>query len=267
MPRGRRVVSPVELLGLPPLTARSVLASVLLGATRGLSSRTLTGLAVLFGVAPATSRVALSRMVAAGEVTVQDGRYRVAGRLQRRQSRQALSVAPQILDWDGGWDVWIVRSHRKTTAARVALRAAMVELRYGQYREGVWMRPANLVDGPFTEAHEIVEAQAEHFWGVPSQDPAGLAASLWDIRSWAEQAELLVDAIMFLRPQVDEGADGALSPGFLVLVAVVHHLGADPLLPVSALPSGWPGVRLREEFTSFDMAWQQLLADWRRSLR
>jgi phenylacetic acid degradation operon negative regulatory protein len=251
----------------PTLTARSVLASALLGTTRGLSSRTLSGLGALFGIAPATSRVALSRMVAAGEVSIEDGRYRVAGPFKRRQTRQALSVSPQIHDWEGHWDLWIVRSHRKTAADRVALRAAMIELRNAEYREGVWTRPANLLDGPLTEAHQTLDTQAEHFLAKPSEDPTALAAGLWDLAIWARQANALANAMDYLRPQVDDGADGALSPGFLVLVAVVQHLGADPLLPAEILPDPWPGDLLRIEFASFENAWQELLATWRRSLR
>jgi phenylacetic acid degradation operon negative regulatory protein len=263
----RTAVSPLDSLELPPLTARSVLASALLGTTRGLSSRTLTGIGALFGVAPATSRVALSRMVAAGEVAVDDGRYKVAGPFKRRQARQEVSVSPQIHDWDGQWDMWIVRSSRKTAADRVALRNSMVELRLAEYREGVWIRPANLVDGPLTEAHQTIEAQAEHFLCVPSEDPAPLAGGLWELDAWAVEAGRLIDAMTFLRPEVAGGADGALSPGFMVLVAVVHHLGADPLLPTEILPANWPGDRLRQDFVTFEKEWQQLLATWRRSMR
>ena len=41
----------------------------------------------LFGIAPTTARVALSRMVASGEVVVDAGRYRAAGSFARRQQR------------------------------------------------------------------------------------------------------------------------------------------------------------------------------------
>lgn len=58
----------------------------------------------------------------------------------------------------------------------------------------------------------------------------------------------------------------ALAPSFLVLVEIVHHLGADPPLPPELIAGDWPGPELRNQFTSLELAWQQLLATWRRSL-
>ena len=55
---------------LKPLTARSVLASTLLGVTPPrLSTRVLVRSGELFGVGESATRTALSRMVAAGWVT------------------------------------------------------------------------------------------------------------------------------------------------------------------------------------------------------
>ncbi len=60
-------------LGLRPLTTRSVLLSTLLGAhPPRLRARHLVRVGRLFGIAEGTVRVALSRMVADGDV-VQEG--------------------------------------------------------------------------------------------------------------------------------------------------------------------------------------------------
>ena len=74
-----------------PLTARSVLASALLGEDPPeLPVAHLVHLAGLFGINPNRARVALSRMVASGEATTDGaGRYRLAGRLLERRDRQA----------------------------------------------------------------------------------------------------------------------------------------------------------------------------------
>src|SRR4051812_7185840 len=73
-----------------PLTARSIVASMLLGMDPPESSgRMLVRSGELFGVAEGTVRTALSRMLAAGELeTAGDGRYRLAGPLLARQARQ-----------------------------------------------------------------------------------------------------------------------------------------------------------------------------------
>jgi phenylacetic acid degradation operon negative regulatory protein len=262
----RREKTPLDALDLPPLTARSVLGSALIGTRRGLSSRTLTSLAALFGIAPATSRVALSRMLAAGEVTSKDGRYQVAGPFRRRQDHQTASVESMLADWDGGWDLWIVRSTRRNAAERVSLRNAMIELRNAEYREGVWMRPSNLPDGLDADAWRIAVKQAERFSAGPHEEASALASSLWDLDAWASRANTLLEAASYLRPEVDAGSDTSLAPSFRVLVDIVHHFNADPLLPPELLPKKWPGPRLRAEFSGFEAAWQNLLADWRVSL-
>src|SRR3954470_1143428 len=75
-----------------PLSARSVVASTLLGMHPPvLSARVLVKSGELFGIAEGTTRTALSRMVNAGELVVEDRSYRLAGRLLERQARQDVS--------------------------------------------------------------------------------------------------------------------------------------------------------------------------------
>ena len=79
--------------GNRPLTARSVLASALLGEDPPeLPVAHLVHLAGLFGINENRARVALSRMASTGEVTTDgSGRYRLAGHLLDRQGRQSQS--------------------------------------------------------------------------------------------------------------------------------------------------------------------------------
>ena len=58
----------------------------------------------LFGFAEGTVRVALSRMVATGELqAVGTGRYRLAGHLLERQARQDESRRAPSRRWNGDW--------------------------------------------------------------------------------------------------------------------------------------------------------------------
>ena len=102
----------------------------------------LTG---LFGISENRARVALSRMVAGGEATSDGtGRYRLAGHLAARQSRQSASRAGATAPYDGAWWLAVVTTTREH--GRGARRAA-ADPSYGrlaELREGVWMRPANL---------------------------------------------------------------------------------------------------------------------------
>ena len=91
-----------------PLTARSVLASALLGMDPPeLPVAQLVRLTGLFGISENRARVALSRMVAGGEATSDgSGRYRLAGHLAARQSRQSASRAGRdraLRRGSGGW--------------------------------------------------------------------------------------------------------------------------------------------------------------------
>src|SRR4051812_37910406 len=92
-----------------PLTARSVLASVLLGTEPSwLPTPRLVRTAELFGISEGTARTALSRMSAAGEVEGLEGGYRLVGRLAERGERQAASRAASTRPWDGTWELAVV---------------------------------------------------------------------------------------------------------------------------------------------------------------
>lgn len=234
-----------------PLTARSVLLSTLLGAhPPELPARVLVRSGELFGVAEGTARVALSRMLAAGEVVQADGRYRLVGRLLERQARQDESRRPALRRWRDDWTIAVVTAAGRTAAGRVALRSAMRELRMAELREGVWLRPANL------RLPRREETQCTWFSARPEEDAVGLAGRLWDLGAWAARAEELQGRMRRLR--LDD--TDALAPGFVLSAAVLRHFQADPLLPEALLPADWPGAALREEFDRFDAAF---LAAWR----
>jgi phenylacetic acid degradation operon negative regulatory protein len=46
---------------------------------------------------------------------------------------------------------------------------------------------------------------------------------------------------------------------------VLRHLQADPLLPEMLLPPGWPGVRLRTVYDTWDARYRATLREWSRS--
>lgn len=235
-----------------PLTARSVLLSTLLGARPPeLPVRVLVRSGELFGIAEGTVRVALSRMLAAGEVEqADDGRYRLAGRLLERQARQDESRRPVVRRWRGAWVTAVVTAEGRTASGRVALRAAMHDLRMGELREGVWLRPDNL------RLARPDDSQCTWLSSRPEGDPAALADRLWNLDAWSARAEELRDRmhrIRFDRPD-------ALAPGFVLSAAVLRHFQADPLLPEELLPAAWPGAALRQDYDAFEAAF---LTAWR----
>ena len=73
-------------------------------------------------------------------------------------------------------------------------------------------------------------------------DPAGLAARLWDLPEWVRMGRELLDEI----------ATAADIPGrFVSAAAIVRHLLTDPVLPAELLPADWPGDTLRTAYTNF----------------
>jgi phenylacetic acid degradation operon negative regulatory protein len=239
----------------PPLTARSVLASTLLGADPPeLPVAHLVRVAELFGINDNRARVALSRMAASGEAVARgDGRYALAGHLLVRQRRQAASRIGQTRDWDGTWVLAVVTTAGSSAEVRARRRAALGRARLAELREGVWTRPDNLatvLDEDLVADLVVVHGAR----GVPTEAAGGL----WDLDGWATRARLLLAALEAASP----AAPADLAPGFVLSAAVLRHLQADPLLPDPLLPAGWPGARLRRGYDAWDAAYRHVLARW-----
>ena len=242
------------------MTARSVLASALLGEEPPeLPVAHLVRLAGLFGISQNRARVALSRMVAAGEATTDgSGRYRLAGHLLERRQRQTVSQVGQTRRWYGRWRLVVVTTSGRAPEERLALRKRLVLARLAERREGVWMRPDNidLVPDPSDDP------QLALFTALPDEDPSALVAALWDLAAWSARAAELAADMDRLVP-----ADPAhLAPGFELSAAVLRHMQADPLLPAALLPPGWPGQALRDAYQQWDRQYRGVLATWGRTL-
>ncbi|MDE3085938.1 MAG: PaaX domain-containing protein, C- domain protein [Acidobacteriota bacterium] len=247
--------------GTVPLTARSVLASTLLGADPPeLPVAHLVRMAGLFGINPNRARVALSRMVSSGEATTDGaGRYRLAGHLLARQRRQTASRAGRTGPWQGGWHVVVLTAVGDQADVRAGRRRALEAARLGELRLGVWTRPDNLaldLGGPLAG----LEGDATRFAATPAGDPGELSRSLWDLEGWAAGARRLMGE---MRDAPTTSADD-LAPGFVLSAAVLRHLQADPLLPAELLPAGWPGAALRSAYDAYDARYRGVLADWGR---
>jgi phenylacetic acid degradation operon negative regulatory protein len=249
--------------GTTALTARSVLASVLLGTDGAwLPTPRLVRTAELFGITEGTARTALSRMVSAGEAEGVEGGYRLVGRLAARQQRQSASRAAATLPWDGTWELAMVHTGAARPAgARALLRTSLRELRLGELREGVWARPDNLDPDRSPEASHVAGQWCQWWVGAqPNLEPD--VDELFELDDWAAVAEELRDDIAGLTPRLEAGEETALAAGFVTSADVLRHLQHDPLLPVELLPEDWPGDILRQEYDRYDAAYRALLRTW-----
>lgn len=255
---------------LPPLTARSVVASVLLGTEPPvMAAATLVRAGELFEIAEGTVRTALSRMTSAGELTRRgDGRYELAGHLAERQRRQIASRRAVVANWNGNWELWLVGPRSRPPEQRAALRRAALALRLAEARDGVWLRPDNLPGSSRpANARAVMESQATRMLAQPDTDDE-LAASLWDLRSWNQTAMDLRRRMHASTSRLVEDDTSALAPGFVLAAAVLRHLNADPLLPeelrVSVVGAADQSAALRRDYDRYDGAYRALLARWLR---
>jgi phenylacetic acid degradation operon negative regulatory protein len=246
-----------------PLTARSVLASVLLGTDPPwLPTALLVRTTALFGITEGTTRTALSRLVAAGDAVAEGGGYRLVGRLVARQERQVASRRAEVRPWAGTWELATVEGDaRRPAAERAALRAALRALRLVELREGVWGRPDNLGPDRAADAAAVADRWCLR-WRGAIPDPEPDARTLFGLDDWSATAEARRADMRGLLPSLERGDTAALADGFVTSAAVLRHLQADPLLPAELLPRGWPGPALRAEYDRYDAAYRSTLRSW-----
>lgn len=214
--------------------------------------RRLVRVAAMFGINENRARVALSRLVASGDVVTDGaGTYSLGSRLAARAARLSEARAGTTRPFDGAWHVVAVTALGDEPATRRERRAALRDARLGELREGIWLRPANLE----VALDDATSASVTRFIATPAGDATALAASVFDLTGWARRAERLcveLDAVAL------DGPD-ALARGFERDAEVLRHLQRDPLLPNALLPRGWPGATLRARFDDFDAAYRGLL--------
>lgn len=247
-----------------PLSARSVMASLLLGMhPPRLSGARLVAWCALFDVSEGTARVALHRMAARGDLRARNGTYELAGPLAARQPAQDWSLAPNLRRWDGTWQLATVTATRRSVAQRSALRDAMRGLRLSELREGIWLRPDNLPPaGTPTEARAGADRQCTWFSSEPESDPIQLADGLFAPKTWARRAVHLQRELAAVTDRLRDGDDGLVADAFVAGAAALVHVRADPLLPDPLLPTSWPGDTLRDAYRDYRDAFAHATRAW-----
>ncbi|MGX1268206.1 PaaX family transcriptional regulator C-terminal domain-containing protein [Streptomyces phaeoluteigriseus] len=235
----RNVTSEPGEVELPPLSARSVVLSLLLGIhPPELPVKDLVRLVEPFGVGGSTLRAALSRMVTAGDLRRTGSVYGLSDRLLERQRRQDDAVHPATRPWDGDWEMAVITATGRGPAERAELRTRLTRLRLAELREGVWLRPATL-SRPWPSGLDDV---TRCFTARPDAPASELAATLWPLGEWADEGRALLAHLA----RADRPGDR-----FTAFAAVVRHLLADPVLPPELLPADWPGAALRAAYADF----------------
>ena len=257
-------MTPERPLGERPLSARSIIASTLLGmSTPALAGNVLIHWTELFGIAEGTTRVALSRMLAAGELATDNGRYELSGRLRDRQAIQMWSRTPRLTEWNGRWTLYIVEDGPRPADVRRELRDAMSALRAARIRDGVWVRPDNLpADARPKHALEIATQSCLVSQTELTSLDAATAQRLWQTSQWQEAAIDHLSRMSTRLPALEAGNLSALAPTFEVAAHALTHIRRDPLLPSELLPAQWPGDELRARYADFEAAFRAAWRTW-----
>lgn len=225
-----------------PVSARSAVIRILIAAdSPTTTSSEICAATTAVGYPETTVRVAVSRMVAAGELTREHRAYILDPALRARRTDLA---APLVRSWDGEWEQVVITAAGRPSTERAALRSRLLSLRLAELREGVWLRPANLV----RLLPEDLAGTTIQFRLREVENPVALTAALWPLADWSSRARLLLEAI--------ESADPAAK--FAAVCAALDLLTTDPALPEALRPDDWPVDDLRTE-TSAYLAWVRQL--------
>jgi phenylacetic acid degradation operon negative regulatory protein len=195
--------------------------------------------------APAV-RTAVSRMVRQGwlePVRLQAGPgYALTRKAINRLDEAATRIYRTRQEtWDGRWHILVLRpsSDRGT---RERLRSGLAFLGYAPLSDHTWVGPHESDEVDALLAADNVHAH--RFVARLDGDPAGLAASTWDLAGlgraydrWCADAAGLVS---------EAGDDPSDELAFAVRSRLVHEwrkfLFTDPGLPRELLPASWPGT-------------------------
>ena len=226
-----------------PFNARSLVLSVLLGLpSPRLPSMALMRLAKPFAIPAGTMRTALSRMVAAGELSKRGSEFELRGRLLQRKEAQDRARRPPADSWDGAWWIIAVTAPSRTIADRRDFRARMVNARMGELRPDTWLRPANL-PGPHAGS-DVAVVHGE----LTGTDPGELVRTLWDLDAIESRCRYLLGELDQARPRRD-----SLPSAMERAAAVVRFLREEPLLPPALTPIAWPVDELRDRYRELDL--------------
>jgi phenylacetic acid degradation operon negative regulatory protein len=206
----------------------------------------LVSAAGLFGIDENALRVAIARLLAAGQITRDErGQYRL-GEAARAIDRRVLGwrdADSRVTRWSGGW--WLVRSGTLPTARSRERRAREHALRLLGFRElvpGLALRPDNLrVSLPELQA-ELLELglEADALLALVRElDPAteARARRLWQRGAFAQayarsRKELAASEARLTRLSQEQ----AMVESFLLGGRVIRELVLDPLLPEPLAP-------------------------------
>lgn len=233
-----------------------ILSSLLGSYPPSLPRQALISFAELFDIRPGTSRTALSRMVANGELVTNDGGFELAGRLLGRQFEQDSGQSVNETTWSGDWVTAVAMGDRRSMSERRSFRESMIGSRLAELRPDIWMRPANTVQPPRPSGVLITTGPLD------CDDVEDLVRRLWNLEEINATAQQLAEALERQLPAVHSGDVAHIPHTFMVSAAVVRFLRIEPQLPAGLAPNDWTAATLRPMYNEFNAAFRPQLREF-----
>ena len=201
----------------------------------------LINAAALFGIEPATLRVAATRLLKEGLLESPDrGVYR-PGPKSRALTRRVQSwkdVASRVVPWNGDWLIALTQHLGRTDRKQLRARERALGLNgYQLTGTGYWVRPANLARTLDDHRADLTGIGADEDIMLLRASDVSMAGeeawpALWSSDALARSYEHAIQAMTeSLARLPDLGADAAARETLLIGQAVIRTINFDPLLP------------------------------------
>lgn len=227
-----------------PKPSATRIALALLGASRGrtLSAPMLVGAAELLGSSSNAMRVALSRLVASGDVVLEGrGTYALSAERLRafahvRTFRTGFAAR---VPWQGGFVGVLTADLNRRSATLVRRREHALDLvGLRAFRHGMYLRPDNLEGGRTVVAAHLarlgLDAEAVVVGLALDASQVGSIEALYDVRADTARAAELEAKVDKLLAGLDRRPPRTVAAAsFWLGDEVLRFLARDPLLPES----------------------------------
>ena len=257
------------------VTAKQSILSALSAVGSSLTTQQLTACGALFGVDAAAVRVALGRLVKAGDVvTVERGVHELGdkGRPILDAILRWRDVPELTRGWDGAWLVVHTAHLGRTNRPRLRRRErALAVLGFAEHTGGMWLRPDNLeedADGVLGRLVALgLEPEAMVLAGARVVTASDHLATLWDRERLEAGYVAARDAMAACTARSDTLTHAELArQTALIGHAVVGMLSFDPLLPEALVDTALRGD-VHADMVAFDELGKDALdAYWEETL-
>ena len=225
-------------------TARSLtldLLSTLRGGSMPIAA--LVAAAELFGVASGSLRVAVTRLLGAGQIERDGrGRYRLGPAAQAvdRHAGSWRRADARLRRWDGRW----IGVQTSALGADLVSDRALAWLGFERLRPGLAIRPDNWKGGAEPVREELIALGLAADCVVFRLDSfhvtdEAAARALWDTASLERGYRRALADLARSRQSLPERSEGeAMVESFLLGGRIIRELARDPLLPEALVPGG-----------------------------